>query len=684
MSNSVTVDLKANNEKLQKTLKESEGLASAFGKSVQAAFYTIELAQKAFTAGSAIVGWAAGFVSAAAESQEAEEKLAAVLESTGHAAGFTREQLVGLSAQLQDVTKYEAEVTQEAMGVLATFKNIRGDVFIEATKAAQDMSTVLGTDLKGSAMQLGKALNDPVAGMAALKRSGVSFTESQEEMVNSLLKAGDVIGAQKIILSELSAEFGGAAEKVGSTFSGKMEIFKNRWGDIAEDIGFALMPIVEKLFPIAEGFADIMENVVQPVLETFVDFVINWGQTIASVMQPTFEWLGELALNTFTAIETVLYNFGDSWNLVLNGAALALVKFGNDSVHFFTDTIPTAVKWFVENAGNLLQDYANFQMTVTMNLLTNIKDFIVATWNVLQGGEFDWKMTGLLDGFESTLKELPEFQDRLQTEAEKILQSEIDASAERIGADFDSRLKKNREVYEGLFKDAKKELLDMANNADLNFDKDAFKTKDDKAAKDKKAKDPKDEKDKDSKAGEFVGLEELNKRIAAAAASHDVKAEQRAAKEAMQALIAKNQVLIDALGANAKAVIDAVKGANPGALIADGVAAAGGLVNAAQERVKQFFQNAANERMDREDDAIVNKWKERGFFGGVQDQQAAIDEEMQLKNEADAFLNDMQKEDSRERRELLETFKQLVAVNVKSNEELEMVNDQLPKVGAFR
>jgi hypothetical protein len=70
----------------------------------------------------------------------------------------------------------------------------------------------LGTDLKGSAVQLGKALNDPIAGVGALSRVGVTFTETQKDMIKTMVEAGNVAGAQTLILDELGKEFGGSAK----------------------------------------------------------------------------------------------------------------------------------------------------------------------------------------------------------------------------------------------------------------------------------------------------------------------------------------------------------------------------------------------------------------------------------------------------------------------------------------
>src|SRR5262245_66611796 len=74
------------------------------------------------------------------------------------------------------------------------------------------MSAALGQDGKASAIQLGKALNDPIKGVTALQRVGVSFTKSQKNQIKALVESGNTLGAQKVILRELGKEFGGAAK----------------------------------------------------------------------------------------------------------------------------------------------------------------------------------------------------------------------------------------------------------------------------------------------------------------------------------------------------------------------------------------------------------------------------------------------------------------------------------------
>jgi hypothetical protein len=104
------------------------------------------------------------------------------------------------------------------------------------------MSAALGQDLQGSIIMIGKALNDPIQGVTALRRVGVSFTQSQMEMIQSLVDSNQTLEAQKLILGELQTEFGGAAEAMGDTFTGQVNKLKVAFGNLGEAIGTKMLP----------------------------------------------------------------------------------------------------------------------------------------------------------------------------------------------------------------------------------------------------------------------------------------------------------------------------------------------------------------------------------------------------------------------------------------------------------
>jgi hypothetical protein len=178
----------------------------------------------------------------AGESEQAVSRLNAVVKSTGGLAGFSGDQLQKMAGDMSAVTTFSRTAVVSGEAVLATFTNIRGDQFKEAMTAAENLSTVLGQDLQTSVVQVGKALNDPEKGYTALKRAGVSFTASQIDQIKTLQASGNILGAQKILLKELSTEFGGAAEAAGATFSNQIDKAKGSIGAIASVIASGMLP----------------------------------------------------------------------------------------------------------------------------------------------------------------------------------------------------------------------------------------------------------------------------------------------------------------------------------------------------------------------------------------------------------------------------------------------------------
>lgn len=207
-----------------------------------------------------IVAFGKGAVDAANEAALVQAQLGAALESTHGAAGLFIEDLNDQAKALQRMTTYTDEAVNSAQAMLLTFTNVKGPIFQSATQAILDMSTALGQDLKSSSIQVGKALNDPILGVSALRKVGVSFTQDQQDVIKKLVETGQTAKAQQLIIKELNTEFGGSAAAAAGTFAGKMEQLKNAMGDVQENIGNALLPylqkLVDKIVPIVNKILD--------------------------------------------------------------------------------------------------------------------------------------------------------------------------------------------------------------------------------------------------------------------------------------------------------------------------------------------------------------------------------------------------------------------------------------------
>ena len=236
---SLRVFLNADTSKFRKGMTASQKQLARFRSGVNA------VGTAGVVAFSALAAAAVSVTKAFAEQERVEAKLNAVLKATGNAAGFTTDQLIEQAAALQDVTAFGDEAIINTQALLATFKEIKGDEFTRATESVLDLATILRTEPKDAAIQLGKALNDPIKGITSLSRSGIQFTEVQKNVIKGMVEAGEVAEAQRLILEELEAQFGGVARAAGETLAGQVARLSNQWGDLKEAIGGVVVDLLD-------------------------------------------------------------------------------------------------------------------------------------------------------------------------------------------------------------------------------------------------------------------------------------------------------------------------------------------------------------------------------------------------------------------------------------------------------
>lgn len=374
----------------------------------------------ALLGGAAAVGMA-GAMSVTIAARKQVAKLEAVVASTGGAAGFTAAEIIDFADSLELVNDVNADVTTSAAAVLATFTQIKGDVFKDALLSAQDLSAVMGQDMQSSIVQIGKALNDPITGLTALRRVGVSFTEEQRNQITEMVKAGDVMGAQKMILAELKTEFGGAATAMSNPFV----ILQNIAGRAIEGIGALALPTLQSL-------ATMITTVIAPAATDMLTRFEAIGDGIRDSMIPPM-----------AAAIAIAQNLGTFMKLAAAQTGLAMVQIGNSVTFFFTDQLPAYFTWFLDNWSNLWTDALSITQTAVMNLADNIGSNMAEIWNYIASGgtsamELAWKP--LLDGFEATVSELPKIAERVPGEIEKGLGKMVSDLEGKLQADMSSTM----------------------------------------------------------------------------------------------------------------------------------------------------------------------------------------------------------------------------------------------------
>ena len=227
-------------------------------------------------------------VEEAAKADQSYRRLEAVLRATGHASGLTANEIASFADGIERSTLATAEGVQDAASILATFRSVAGETFTRALSLAQDMSAVFGQDLTGAATQLGKALEDPIDGLTALRRVGISFSDAQKQLIASLVETGQTAEAQRVILDALEQQVGGAGAAEGGGLTGATDRLQDAWGNLLEAIGRT--PVVASL---AQGALDVLSGAIEGITSAIEDDPV--GERIAATAAQLAQAREELA-----------------------------------------------------------------------------------------------------------------------------------------------------------------------------------------------------------------------------------------------------------------------------------------------------------------------------------------------------------------------------------------------------
>ncbi|AGY77991.2 transglycosylase SLT domain-containing protein [Clostridium autoethanogenum] len=338
-------------------LKHAQNDVGAFRNKVTSGFSGLKSSIAGFAG-----GLFAGFnmksaIAGAQGAQKATQQMASVLKSTGGAAGLSQKQLLDYATAESKLTTFTKGTNIATENMLLTFTNIKGGIMKDALSTVNNMSTALGTDTKASAMQLGKALNDPIKGVTALTKVGVTFTDSQKKTIKSLVSTGQTAKAQQMILSELNREFGGSAKAAGATYEGTLIRIKNTINGLAGSIGSMLVPYMSK-------FATGLSNAT-PIISSIIGVVVG---TVQPILANIIKDVGKIATN-------IMPSLGGSTKDVTK----TIQKLLNDALY----PVKTVFDWLAQHGGavrlaivGIGTAFAGWKVATTINtVVKGIKDF---------------------------------------------------------------------------------------------------------------------------------------------------------------------------------------------------------------------------------------------------------------------------------------------------------------------
>ena len=276
-----------------KGIKKALGEFQDFGAGLGKAFAAVGAVTA--VAAAALVKFGSDSIAAAENVAQANNRLGQVAKSMnlfGSQTQAVTDRLIKFAETNELLVAVDAEVIKATQAKLLTFKNlaqtanVMGGEFDRATVAALDLAAAGFGSAETNAVQLGKALQDPIKGITALTRSGITFTEEERNKIKVLVQSGQVLEAQNMILGAIETQVGGTAEATAKA-SDKMKL---AFDNISEAVGAALLPVFnefvdeiakitpeleEALAPAAAEIATIFRERVLPAIQNFTKWLAS-------------------------------------------------------------------------------------------------------------------------------------------------------------------------------------------------------------------------------------------------------------------------------------------------------------------------------------------------------------------------------------------------------------------------
>lgn len=253
--------------------------------------------------------------------EDANLQTAAALKSTNGVSGQTVEGIRAMAEAYEGLNAtVDDKAIQEAANKLLTFTKVGGDIFDDALESALDLSTRLEGDVQGAIIQVGKALQDPVRGVTALRRAGVQLTEQQEKQIKTLVEQNDLYGAQKIILAELNTQVGGSFAAQGRGDAARAAALRDRIEDLQRVLATGLAPGLTR---VREALISAFDN------PAVINGVRTIGENIANFLSAeNLKAAGGVAKDVFGFLAAVPWGtIGDGLRIVGTGARVAVEAF---------------------------------------------------------------------------------------------------------------------------------------------------------------------------------------------------------------------------------------------------------------------------------------------------------------------------------------------------------------------
>ena len=241
----------------------------------------------------------------------------------------------------------------------------------------------------------------------------------------------------------MSGESASAAVKLGDQMA-------NLWATVKA----GAMTLGEIFVPTLTWAAEAVQVFATDALTAFRDMqegIVGALNLVTSTLGAAWEYARSVTDTAVKAMSFAIINWEAILKTAVVGSQYVVVRFANETVHFFTEVIPATLAWFRDNWRDIFTDVVNFTATVAGNIWTNLKNLWEAIKGLFSGDGFSFEWTGLTEGFESAVKELPNIAEREIGPLEKSLRDQLDDVLKE--ADFAGRWREHSQAFDAALSD---------------------------------------------------------------------------------------------------------------------------------------------------------------------------------------------------------------------------------------
>lgn len=348
---------------------------------------------------------------------------------------------VVVDAEMERLEKY-ADAMQRATGendsaVLAVMKEaamlgVAADKLDDMTTAAYGVAEATGKDVSSAMTMMRQATEGNFEAFNKAIPQLRNMTTDEEKFAAVLELSARGMEAKATWASQVEESGAGASTAIDK---------------LMESVGAILAPFRVLISTGIETAANALNDFLSPAVEYATELLENMGPTIEWVKEKIIAGVNGI-IAAFTFFEVILTNLDSVWEIAVAQSELWMLQLVGVIEHALTVAIPEYAAWFGENFVNLIRDGLELAFTVVTNHVQKIIDAFKAVWEfIASGGTSDvlgqlGEISGRswLEGFESSLTDLPSVMGRTISDRETELTETIGRLGGNLGDEFNKKL----------------------------------------------------------------------------------------------------------------------------------------------------------------------------------------------------------------------------------------------------